>query len=215
MAFPVDMSDLAQEGQAARVRTIGLLVGPLAALAVYFALPGAESGLAHSGRAVAAICTLMATWWMTEALPLAAASLLPLVLLPLLGVTDIRLAAAPYADKVVFLFMGGFMLALCVEKWGLHRRLALLTVRAVGAKQPRLVGGIMAATAFLSMWLSNTATAAMMLPIGLSLVRLVQAQSTLDRSRRPQIRLSSNRRRAAPRELSASSRAKKCARATG
>jgi len=157
---------------AAGVQRAGLLLGPLLAVAVYFTLPGGEGELTHAGRAVAALGVLMALWWMTEALPLAATSLLPLVLLPVFGVTGIGNAAAPYADKVIFLFMGGFMLALAVEKWGLHRRIALLTVRAVGTKQTRLVGGFMAATAFLSMWLSNTATAAMMLPIGMSLVTL-------------------------------------------
>jgi sodium-dependent dicarboxylate transporter 2/3/5 len=172
------MREVAQDRPTVRMRTIGLLLGPLLALTVYVALTGHASGLPHSGCAVAALCALMATWWMTEAIPLAATSLLPLVLLPLLGVTNIGAAAAPYADKVVFLFMGGFMLALCVEKWGLHQRLALLTVRAVGTKHTRLVGGFMATTAFLSMWLSNTATAAMMLPIGISLVNLVKTQAT-------------------------------------
>jgi sodium-dependent dicarboxylate transporter 2/3/5 len=175
MALParmMDTDDVARESDFGRARRVGLLLGPLAAAAVYIALPSGEAGLANSGHAVAAVGTWMAIWWMTEALPLAVTSLLPLVLFPLLGVTDIAHAAAPYADKVVFLFMGGFMLALCVEKWGLHRRIALLTVRAMGTKQTRLVGGIMAATAFLSMWLSNTATAAMMLPIGMSLVSL-------------------------------------------
>jgi len=156
----------------AGLQRAGLLLGPLLAAAVYFMLPGEEGALTHAGRAVAALGVLMALWWMTEALPLAATSLLPLVVLPLAGVTSMVNAAAPYADKVIFLFMGGFMLALAVEKWGLHRRIALITVRAVGTRQTRLVGGFMAATAFLSMWLSNTATAAMMLPIGMSLVTL-------------------------------------------
>ena len=157
-----------------RVRAVGLLLGPLAAAAVYFGMPGGENGLPHISRSVAALSTLMALWWMTEALPLAATSLLPLVWLPLFGVTTISNAAVAYADKVIFLFMGGFMLALAIEKCGLHRRLAMLTVRAVGAKQTALVGAFMAATAAISMWLSNTATAAMMLPIGMSLVHLAR-----------------------------------------
>ena len=170
MASAVD-GDL-PKGRAFLVRATGLLLGPLAATAAYFGLPGGESGLSDPARSVAALCILMAVWWMTEALPLAATSLLPLVLLPLFGVTSIGNAAVAYADKVIFLFMGGFMLALAIEKWGLHRRLALLTVRAVGTKQAALVGAFMSATAAISMWLSNTATAAMMLPIGTSLVRL-------------------------------------------
>ena len=159
------------------MRPIGLVLGPLVAAAVYFGLPGDERGLTDAGRSVAALSALMALWWMTEALPLAATSLLPLVILPLVGVANIGNAAASYADKVIFLFMGGFMLALAVEKWGLHQRVALWTVRAVGAKQTGLVGAFMAATAFISMWLSNTATAAMMLPIGMSLVKLSQERS--------------------------------------
>lgn len=115
----------------------------------------------------------MAIWWMTEAVPLPVTSLLPLVLFPMAGVLPIDQAAAPYADKNIFLFMGGFLIALAVEHWNLHRRIALLTVLAVGTKPTQLIGGIMLATAALSMWISNTATAAMMLPIGLSLVTLL------------------------------------------
>ena len=169
--------DAVSKDWASQLRAVGLLLGPLAAVAVYFGLPGDENELAHAARSVAALSVLMAVWWMTEALPLAATSLLPLVLLPLFGVTNIGNAALAYADKVIFLFMGGFMLALAIEKWGLHRRLAFLTLRMVGTKQTALVGAFMAATATTSMWLSNTATAAMMLPIGMSVVRLAQERS--------------------------------------
>jgi solute carrier family 13 (sodium-dependent dicarboxylate transporter), member 2/3/5 len=123
----------------------------------------------------------MAVWWMTEAVPLPVTSLLPLVLFPLLGVTTTDEAAAPYADKNVFLFLGGFLIALAVERWNLHRRLALLTVLAVGTQPRRLIGGIMLATAGLSMWMSNTATTAMMLPIGLSLLALVRESRDRER----------------------------------
>jgi sodium-dependent dicarboxylate transporter 2/3/5 len=126
----------------------------------------------------------MAVWWMTEALPLEATSLLPLVLLPLAGIypsgtgaaDPFRRAAAPFADPAIFLFLGGFLIALAIEKWGLHRRIALLTVRAVGTSPTRLVGGFMLATALVSMWISNTATTVMMLPIGLSVVALLQSR---------------------------------------
>ena len=107
---------------------------------------------------------LIATWWVTEALPLPATSLLPLALFPLLGVVDIENAAAPYANDLIFLFMGGFMLALAMQRWGLHRRIALLTVRAVGTNPVQMIGGFMIATGFLSMWVSNTATTVAMLP---------------------------------------------------
>jgi solute carrier family 13 (sodium-dependent dicarboxylate transporter), member 2/3/5 len=115
----------------------------------------------------------MAMLWMTEALPLPATALLPVVLFPVSGVLSIAEATAPYANDVIFLFMGGFMLALAVERWGLHRRLALHIVLVVGTRPVRLVGGFMLATAFLSMWISNTATTVMMLPLGASIVVLV------------------------------------------
>jgi sodium-dependent dicarboxylate transporter 2/3/5 len=132
--------------------------------------------LSPPARATAAIGTLMAVWWMTEAFPLPITSLLPLVLFPLCGALPLDKAAVPYANKYIFLYMGGFMLALAVERWGLHRRIALLAVLAVGTSPSRLIGGFMLATAFLSMWMSNTATAVLMLPIGLSLVRLLDEQ---------------------------------------
>ena len=152
---------------------IGRIGGPLLALGVYWWLWGGQDGLSHAGRATAAIGCLMATLWLTEALPLAATALLPIVLFPLADVASIREAAAPYAREYIFLFMGGFMLALAMERWNLQRRIALLTVRAAGTTPARLVGGFMAASAFLSMWISNTATTIMMLPIALSLVTLL------------------------------------------
>ncbi len=148
--------------------------GPLLALGLYWLLGRHAMELSEAGRATAAIAGWMAVWWMTEAVPLPVTSLLPLVLFPLAGVMNTQEAAAPYADKNVFLFFGGFLIALAVERWNLHRRLALLTVLAVGTHPRRLIGGMMAATAGLSMWMSNTATTAMMLPIGMSLLALVR-----------------------------------------
>jgi sodium-dependent dicarboxylate transporter 2/3/5 len=168
-------------GLAAR---IGLFAGPIAAVLVYLCLPHSHDLLTHAGKATAAIGVLMAIWWMTEAVPLEATSLLPLVLLPLCGVytsgkeSAFQRAATPYASSSIFLFLGGFLIALAVERWGLHRRVALMTVYAVGTKPTRIVGGFMLATAFISLWISNTATTLLMLPIGLSVVQLLMRQST-------------------------------------
>jgi len=118
----------------------------------------------------AAVTALVACWWITLAVPIPAASLLPLILLPLLGVMPFADAAANYADKNIFLFMGGFILALGIERWGLHRRIALHIVRLVGTNPSMLVLGFMIGSAFLSMWISNTATTLMMLPIGLAVI---------------------------------------------
>ena len=117
-----------------------------------------------------AVTVLMATWWMTVAIPIPATSLLPLVLFPVLGILDSGTTAANYANNIVFLFMGGFILALGIQRWGLHRRIALQVVYRVGTNPSRMVLGFMIATAVLSMWISNTATALMMLPIALAVV---------------------------------------------
>ncbi len=161
----------------------GRIAAPVIAIIVYFALPTGADDLSDAGRATAAVGALMAVLWLTEGLPLAATALLPIVLFPPLGVLAIEDATAPYASKYIFLFMGGFMIALAMERWGLHRRIALLTVLAAGTRPPRLVGGFMIATAGLSMWISNSASTLLMLPIGLSLIHLV---SDGVRSQRPQ-----------------------------
>lgn len=153
--------------------TWGLRIGGLvAALVVWIAL-GATEGLTPDARWVATIATLMAVWWMTEAIPLAATSLIPIVLIPMLTERTVSEATAPYASSIVFLFLGGFLIAIAMEKWNLHRRIALLTLRRVGVEPKRIVLGLMVATGFLSMWVSNTATTLMMLPIGMSVLTLV------------------------------------------
>lgn len=158
---------------------VGRFGAPILAIVVYLLLgpaatapEGVDPALSEAGRRVASIGVLMAILWMTEALPLSATSLLPLIFFPLAGVMTIDRAAAPYADKVIFLFMGGFMLALAMEKWNLHRRIALLTLLVVGTRPRALVAGFMVASATLSMWISNTATAVMMLPIGVTVITL-------------------------------------------
>jgi solute carrier family 13 (sodium-dependent dicarboxylate transporter), member 2/3/5 len=153
-----------------RRRLVGLGVGPLVFLALLFTSPPPELGPA--GWRTVAVASLMAVWWITEAIPIAATALLPLVLFPVLGVRPLAETAAPYANPVIFLFLGGFLLAQSMQRWGLHRRIALRIIGAMGTRPVRLIGGFMIAAAFLSMWISNTATAVMMLPIGLSVIQL-------------------------------------------
>ncbi len=118
----------------------------------------------------AAIAALMAIWWITEAIPLAATSLLPFILFPLFGVLPGNEIASSYFNSVIFLFLGGFLLALAMEEWGLHRRIALKIISFFGGSPVSIIAGFMVATAFLSMWISNTATALMMLPIGIAII---------------------------------------------
>lgn len=147
---------------------IGLALGPLW-LVVVLAVPAPE-GLSEPGWFAAGIALLMATWWISEAVPIPVTALLPLVLFPLFGVGTIRETSEPYANPLIFLFLGGFMIALAMERWGLHKRIALNIIKRVGTSPLGLVGGFMIASAFLSMWVSNTATTLMMLPVGLSVI---------------------------------------------
>lgn len=137
-------------------------------------MPAAVEGApAYAGALTAGTLVLMGVWWATEALPLAVTALLPLVVLPVGGVAPVGDVAAPYANKVIFLFLGGFVLATALQRWDVHLRIALRVVRLVGTAPRRLVLGMMVATALLSMWVSNTATAVMMLPIGVSVLALL------------------------------------------
>ncbi len=151
-----------------RARQIGLIAGPLGAISLQL-LP-APDGLSQQGWATAAVALLMAVWWMSEAVPLAATALVPLVLFPLLGIGAFETAAVSYANPLIFLFLGGFILGKGLERWRLHRRLAMKVLAYVGQKPSAIIAGMMAITAFLSMWVSNTATTMVMLPIGQSIV---------------------------------------------
>ncbi|HEY5597480.1 MAG TPA: DASS family sodium-coupled anion symporter [Kiloniellales bacterium] len=123
---------------------------------------------------VAALTSLMAIWWVSEAIPVPATALLPVLLLPLLGIRDPVAAAAPYGNPLIFLFLGGFLIALAVRRWGLHKRLALAMLRRIGTSPPTLVAGFLTVAAVLSMWLSNTATSIVLLPVALSVATLVR-----------------------------------------
>ncbi len=161
-----------------RRQQVGLVLGPVLFVGVLL-LPS-PAGLSLAGWHTAAVALLMAVWWISEALPIPATSLVPLVLFPLLGAGTIRETAAPYADPLIFLFLGGFLIATAMQRWGLHKRIALRIIRMVGTGPRALVAGFMLASAFLSMWVSNTATAMMMLPIGLSVVQLAAEDETAD-----------------------------------
>jgi sodium-dependent dicarboxylate transporter 2/3/5 len=175
MSIPPELPPGPEEPAAGAVsdrRAIVGLIGGAAVFAVLLLLP-APDGMSGPAWRVAAVALLMAVWWVTEAIPVPATAMIPLVAFPLLGVSPIKVAAAPYANPLIFLFMGGFMIALAMERWELHRRIALYVLKVAGNRQDRLIAGFMVATAGLSMWISNTATTVMMLPIALSVIRLV------------------------------------------
>ena len=150
--------------------------GVLAGTAVFLTmlLMPAPGALPAEAWRTAAVVALMAIWWMTEAIPIYATALLPLMLFPTLGIANIQAAAAPYSNPVVFLFLGGAFLALAIQHTNLHQRIALAILGFVGSGASRLVGGFMAATAFLSMWVSNTAATLVMLPMALAVIAMLK-----------------------------------------
>ncbi len=152
-------------------RGVGLAVIPLALLAMLLSAP---AGMSAEGWRTACIAVMMGTLWITEAIPIPATALLPLVLLPLTGVTGIEAAAAPYANPVIYLFVGGFLISLSMQRWGLHRRIALAILARSGSRPRSILAGFMLASALLSMWISNAATTLMMLPIALSVTQLLR-----------------------------------------
>ena len=153
---------------------LALLSGPLLFAFVLLFNP---FGLDEQANKVLAVAFLMIAWWIAEALPMPAVALIPLVLFPLMGIAKISEAAAPYANEVVFLFMGGFMIGLGIEKWNLHKRIALSIVQFTGTNGNRIILGFILATGMISMWLSNTATTMMMLPIAASVISVVVAKN--------------------------------------
>jgi len=156
---------------------IGRWLGPLLAI-LWFATAGAA--IPHDARVVLALAIWMAVWWMTEAVPLSVTALLPLVVLPPFSGLTFATLASPYASGILFMFMGGFMLGLALQRWGLHRRIALSVLTLAGSGQRQLLGGFMLVTALLSMWMSNTATAMIVMPIGLSVIQACYDPSQAD-----------------------------------
>lgn len=159
------------------LRRWGRIAGPLAAVLLYAWIPdtlpdpaGGELVLGRAGRITGAVVAWMAIWWMTECISIFVTALLPALVLPLTGIQDLPGTTALYAHPLIFLAMGGFVLALALERWELHRRFAVFILRAVGTGPRRLVGGFMIVSASLSMWISNTAAAVIMLPIALSII---------------------------------------------
>ena len=165
-----------------RGKLLALIAGPILGLITFFLLPesytnstGAEVPFSYEGRACLGVTVWMAIWWFTEALPIAATAMLPLVAYPLLQITTAKVAMSNYASGTIFLFLGGFLIAAGIHRWHLDRRIALLTLKFFGTKSSQMVLGLMFATAFLSAWVSNTATAAMMVPIAIAVLGVVRS----------------------------------------
>ena len=149
-------------------QVFGLLLGP--AIFIVMLLGPIPADMSPSALKVAAVACFMAIWWISEAAPVAATALLPIVLFPVLGVMSTAETTTAYGNHLIFLFMGGFLIAVTMQKWQLHRRIAMHTIQFIGVSSDRMILGFMLATALLSMWISNTATAMMMLPIALAVI---------------------------------------------
>ena len=157
-----------------RLWRVGFVAGWVCLLMPLFV--AAPEGMSTMAWRCAGLALMMAVWWSLEIMPIAITALLPLVMGPLLGLGKLDVVAAPYAHPVIFLYLGGFMLGLAMERWGLHRRIAIHIMLKVGTGEQKLVIGFMLATAMLSMWVSNTATAVMMLPIGVSVIHMLREE---------------------------------------
>src|SRR5688572_7305715 len=152
-------------------KRLGFFLGPILFALLYLFVP--SGFISPNAYKVFAVAAWMICWWVTEAAPFPITALIPLILFPLLGVMPMAQAAAPYANPIIFLFMGGFFIALALEKHRLHERIALNLIRLTGTSGNGIILGFMIATAFISMWISNTATAMMMMPIALSVIKLI------------------------------------------
>lgn len=165
------MSKESGRSPAGQRKLISVLAGAVIAFFLYYVNP---FHVTENAARVLAIGGLMITWWVTEALPMPVVALFPLILFPLLGIADLKAVSVSYGDPVIFLFMGGFMLGLAIEKWNLHRRIALGIVKITGTSGNRIILGFILSTGFISMWISNTATTMMMFPIALSVIHVMK-----------------------------------------
>ena len=159
-------------------RRFNIILGPSLFFIFYFLIHPFD-GMNSESHAIFCSVLWIATWWITEAIPIPVTSLLPLVLFPLTGGLDLKLTASSYGDKIIYFYMAGFFLAIAMEKWNLHKRIALNIINVVGYNKKSMVLGFMIATAFLSMWLSNTSTSIMMLPIGIAIVSQVSLKNNI------------------------------------
>lgn len=159
-------------------KRIGLLLGPIIFIIIrLFFYP---EGLSNNANGILASTVWIAIWWITETIPIAATALLPIVLFPLTGSLDIGSTTASFGHKFVFLYLGGFIIAIAIEKWNLHKRIALNIINIIGSNIQKIILGFMLATAFLSMWISNTATSVMMLPIGIAIIKQLKDNPRTD-----------------------------------
>ncbi len=164
------------DGPVSKVRWGGFFGGLFLFLLMLFS--SSPEGLSLAGWRTAAVAVLLATWWVAEVIPIAATALLPIVLFPVLGILDVQTAAAPYADPMIYLFLGGFIIAIAMQRWDLHRRIALNIINFIGTQPRNIIFGFIVSSAFMSMWVSNTAATMMMLPIGLSVIQLLKTRET-------------------------------------
>ncbi|MEL6869804.1 MAG: DASS family sodium-coupled anion symporter [Pseudomonadota bacterium] len=175
MSWSATISSATASVVSSRSQRVGRWLGP-GVFIVMLALSSQQTVMANAAWLAAAAGLWMAIWWATESIPLPATALLPLVLFQPLGIASIGAAAAPYAHPSIFLFMGGFVMALALERWNLHRRIALAVLARTGTEGKRLIGGFMLVCAGLSMWMTNTSTTMMLLPIVLSVISVLQEQ---------------------------------------